>query len=470
MKRKSLLIALVVCGGCDFEVAIGSHDAGNEPQCPDAGRLGEFRFDPTFGDCGRVLFDIGQIDNLDFGVQGASVGSDGKLVVVGIGGRAGNEDLLAVRLLPNGQFDPAFGFDGQVSVDVQGTLESAEGVTHSLDGKIVVVGLTNAAPSEQAVVLRLLEDGRRDPAFADGGLLLLGQAPERLLFNSVLGLPDGRLRCGGHVWSAANPSPDLRMYGLLASGEIDSSFGSAGIVTAKFIGDDFGGLSAVDSSGRLLLAGGGWNGSDLDFEVIRLLADGQLDLSFGAGTGRALVDIGGGDDSCVSVLSQRSGRLICAGAAKLGGHQQATVIALRESGARDLAFGTTGTVQLDWGPESKANTILPLPDGTLLVVGGESNHGGRVAMAILSADGAVQATTLDLVGEANGVAADPATGDLFVVGRTVRQDGDFVVLKLTQRPEPNAIRLNVGCMSTPAGGLLSPMLVLLFLRRRRFFN
>src|SRR5262245_15169325 len=73
-----------------------------------------------------------------------------------------------------------------------------------------------------------------------------------------------------------------------AAGLLDPTFGVGGLVTTRFPSpsDDFGQAVAVDSLGRIVVAGQSHNGSNIygsngDFAVARYTSAGALDLTFG---------------------------------------------------------------------------------------------------------------------------------------------------------------------------------------------
>src|SRR6185369_5549432 len=99
--------------------------------------------------------------------------------------------------------------------------------------------------------------------------------------------PDGKLVISGaHPWPA--DVRDFALVRLLPGGALDSSFDGDGLATA-----DFGMIESARSvivlgDGRLVVAGyrGPVNGNPGDFAVVRFLADGALDTTFGRGGAR----------------------------------------------------------------------------------------------------------------------------------------------------------------------------------------
>ena len=81
-----------------------------------------------------------------------------------------------------------------------------------------------------------------------------------------------------------------------APGDLDVTFGTGGKVTT-FIGsrDDRGLSVAVQSDGKIVVAGYSSNGGNLDIALVRYTSTGALDASFN-GTGKVTTPIGSGTD------------------------------------------------------------------------------------------------------------------------------------------------------------------------------
>jgi len=141
-----------------------------------------------------------------------------------------------------------------------------------------------------------------------------------------------------------------RTLGLEALGEritpaaaaLDPYFATGGTVrTAIGSGDDMRYASVIDSAGRLLVAGYSFNGSNGDFAVIRYNADGALDTSFG-GTGQVVTDVAGSDDSGNAITIDSQGRIIVAGAARVGSNDDFAVMRYNRNGTLDNTFSGDG--------------------------------------------------------------------------------------------------------------------------------
>lgn len=109
------------------------------------------RLDPEFGSGGVVR--LGGETSL----AGLAIQPDGKIVAGGRTGDPNRPNLLAVRLLPTGAFDPGFGAGGRVVADL-GAAAQAAAVALAPDGDILLAGRLSAA-----MMVARLEGGDAEP-------------------------------------------------------------------------------------------------------------------------------------------------------------------------------------------------------------------------------------------------------------------------------------------------------------------
>jgi uncharacterized delta-60 repeat protein len=65
---------------------------------------------------------------------------------------------------------------------------------------------------------------------------------------------------------------------------LDLTFGTGGIVTTPIgSGNDYGRSVAIQTDGKLVVAGYSNNGTNSDFALVRYTTNGALDLTFGTG-------------------------------------------------------------------------------------------------------------------------------------------------------------------------------------------
>src|SRR5207248_8962003 len=98
------------------------------------------------------------------------------------------------------------------------------------------------------------------------------------------------------------PSP-----ALAAPGDLDSTFGTGGKVTTDFGGDDFGRKVAIQTGGKIVVAGEASN----NFALARYNTDGSLDSTFG-GTGKVTPNFGNAREA-FELPIQTDGKIVVSG-------------------------------------------------------------------------------------------------------------------------------------------------------------
>jgi uncharacterized delta-60 repeat protein len=184
----------------------------------------------------------------------------------------------------------------------------------------------------------------------------------------------GRIVAAGYSASGSTQGVALARYN--PNGHLDSSFGEGGEVTTDIAERGLGGPAnsvAIDSRGRIVVAGYGLHGSRGDFALARYWPHGGFDRSF-SGDGRLTTHFkGGGAANSIAIDSRR--RIIA-----VGGGPQVPNFALaryKASGRLDRSFGGNGKVLLDFG-RSSAHSVAIDSRGRIVAVGG--GH-GKFALA-----------------------------------------------------------------------------------------
>lgn len=475
-----LAASLMVLGGlagCAFEVPLGEHDGGSS--CGTFGAAG-LALDPAFGDCGRVRLDVGQVENVAWGVQGMTLDLQGRVVIAGRGGRAGAFDFTAVRLLDDGAPDPTFGVAGVATLDVGTPDDAAQAVLVEPGGAVVLVGGGNSATGDapSSIFARLTATGLADSSFGAGGFIVADVGASRGVCNTVVRrAADGVLICGGHGWDVFPGPTNLQLLARHADGSPDSFFGVASRAAIDFVGgDEFGGAILAEGD-HFFVPTSAWTGASFDFALVRLKELGFADATFSDARGvpgQASLDVEGGADGCVAVLPDQGGA-ICVGTGTMGGQLGGLLVRFTAQGAVDATFGSAGRAPLpQW---TAVNAVLPLAGGNFLIGGALRGSGTNTLLAIqeFTAAGVAlgEPSTLEVSAEGDEVRAlalDPQ-GRLLVFGVAGQGSGDndFFLARLAPPGDPGARRLGVAgaCSTAPAALWAVPWLLLLFRRRPR---
>ena len=233
------------------------------------------------------------------------------------------------------------------------------------------------------------------------------------------------------------------------SGTLDASFASGGkLVEPLMVPPREVNALALSDAGKILAAGSYYNGSNLDFALLRTDADGAYDSAFASG-GKLQLDFG--SDSTADVLALADG-----GAAVAGGNDgNFALLKVTAAGAVDASFGSNGLATADFGGGSRgAVAAFTMDDGGFLLVGG-AFAGGDYRLGVLRLSAAGQ--PLSGFG-ANGKAfyAAPSGWSVLVVQDAVRvPDGKIVVVGYVNTGSDNDVwlaRLNAdGTLDTGFG-------------------
>jgi uncharacterized delta-60 repeat protein len=288
-----------------------------------------------------------------------------------------------------GQLDPSFNYRGRIILtDVgEGTFEAAYAMAVQPDGKIVAVGFSSPAvgPSHDFVLVRYDSTGRIDRQFGDNGRVLTdfsgtGSTEEAfaVAIDSI-----GRIVVAGY--SGSNVDVDFAVARYNPDGTPDTTFNSTGKVLTNFGGDDLGTAVAIDWNDKIVVAGQSNAAGTEDFAVVRYNVDGTLDTTFNA-TGRVLTDVGVGSlDVATAAVIQSDGKIVVGGLSDASGNPYDFSLArYNPNGTLDLTFNATGKVLTDFSGSGSYDVLQALAiqsDGNI-VAAGDSNASGRRSFAV----------------------------------------------------------------------------------------
>lgn len=261
------------------------------------------------------------------------------------------------------------------------------GVTYDQAGNIYALGFTSAGKASTSdysfALAKFLPDGGLDTSFGTGGYAVKNVAEGGQNLEQARGIaiqPDGRIVVSGDADHTVPADPDAGVIGtdtdivlarFNANGTIDESFGTAGVVrhnlndgVVTYRTTDAGMTPQLNNSdslwnmvqttdGKLViharsraagsLADGGVR-TDSDYTLVRLTADGALDLSFG-GTGIVRTDFEQTSASVRAATVLSDGSIVASGyttSEVLGTNaQQPVLYKVRSDGTPDPDFAAT---------------------------------------------------------------------------------------------------------------------------------
>jgi uncharacterized delta-60 repeat protein len=324
--------------------------------------------DITFDVDGKVTTAVGDFDDTATSV---AIQSDGKILVAGYSSRVRNElDFVLTRYNSNGSLDTTFDGDGKVTTDFGG-YSYAYSIAIQSDGKIVVAGSAYNGSNIDFALVRYNADGSLDTTFGIGGKVTTPIGTSSDLGYSVTIQPDGNIVVAGQSWNGSNYDFALTRYN--SNGNLDITFdGDGKVTTAVGSSDDEARGVAIQSDGKIVVAGYTYNGSNYDFALTRYNSDGSLDTTFD-GDGKVTTAVGNFDDAARGVAIQSDGKIVVAG---YSGNVRWDFALTRynSNGSLDTTFDGDGKVTTAVGSfDDVASSVAIQSDGKIVVAGSSSD-------------------------------------------------------------------------------------------------
>jgi uncharacterized delta-60 repeat protein len=361
-------------------------------------------------------------------VYGSHLQSDGKMLVVG-GARPGSsEDFGLARFNADGTLDTAFATNGvyTLNLSVAGTpTDRATAVGVQSDGTIIISGYTRSvSANNNFAVIRLSAAGVRDMTFAGTGVAEHDFAGGNDSAFVMKVLNDDRIVVVGRVNTG---ELDFGVLRLLADGSLDTTFGTNGKTTFS-VGDseDTPNAMLIDSDGKILIGGVSANaGGTYRATLIRLNANGSLDGTFATGGVLTFNTPSSTHDTIRGIALQSDGKIVVCGYSYSIGTENAFIARFTTSGAFDTTFNSIGYRMIDMGSTiDHLNSVVIQADGKI-VAGGQYRNGSNVmdsALVRVTSAGAMDAT----FGNSGITIVSLETGNDKIVGLGLQASGLIV--------------------------------------------
>ena len=294
--------------------------------------------DAGFGAGGIVTTAFGGLADVG---KGITLQADGKILVTGLSHNGTDYDFALVRYNSNGSLDGSFGAGGKVTTGI-GADDQAVDVAVQTDGKILVSGDSFNGANNDFALVRYNANGSLDASFGTGGKVTtdFGLSVDKGVRFTLQ--PDGKILLAGQSHNGSDYDFALARYNT--DGSLDIGFGTGGKVTTMIgTGNDLAYNVAVQADGKIVISGDSDNGSDDDFAVVRYNSDGTLDGSFGTG-GMVTTAVGAGTDKARAFALQSDGKILLAGFSNNGSDNDIAVVRYNSDGTLDTQFDTTNTL------------------------------------------------------------------------------------------------------------------------------
>jgi uncharacterized delta-60 repeat protein len=339
--------------------------------------------DNTFGTNGIVVTPVGTGDEYGLCI---AIQADGKILLAGYSGNSGNEDIALVRYNVNGTLDTSFDSDGKVLTPIGAGTDAAWSLTIQQDGKILLGGWSNDGSQDNFALVRYNTDGSLDANFDGDGKVVTPVGRGGSSGRGVAVQSDGKIVLAGIASNGGNA--DFAVVRYNNNGSLDTGFANNGkAITAVGNSTDYAYSVAIQADGKIVVAGYSYSGSNADFAIVRYNPNGTIDTGFD-GDGKVIASIGSGNDYALKVAVQTDGKLVVVGSAAIGSSSDIAVVRLNPDGSFDSTFSDDGKLTTLVSPTSDASwDVVVEPNGRILVAGW-SQIGARYDFTLLRYVGA----------------------------------------------------------------------------------
>ncbi|RPJ23986.1 MAG: hypothetical protein EHM33_19275 [Chloroflexi bacterium] len=276
--------------------------------------------DTTFGTNGVATAGVDN-DNFSISFRDLAIQPDGKIVVVGTMETTGNQSFYIIaRFNENGVLDEDFRVKILDNSEFPGGMISeCEAVALQSDGRIILSGDMIPYDGEDSITLARFATGPDpwlDPTFGTNGhgTVVTPLANFRHGWGALAIQADDKIVIAGTVTeSYSNLNENLVLARYTSNGALDITLAGSGIVITDLGQNEVGNDLAIQSDGKILVAGKSYNETSSDFLLVRYNSNGSLDTSFGD-AGKVISDFGGSADAAWGMALQPDGKILAAGA------------------------------------------------------------------------------------------------------------------------------------------------------------
>ncbi len=393
--------------------------------------------DLGFGGNGIVTTEIGSSNDI---ARSVAIQSDGKIVVAGHGYNIIKDDFALVRYNPDGSLDRSFGSNGIVTTAVGSNSNHGHSVAIQSDEKIVAAGWSYNGINKDFALVRYNPNGSLDESFGSAGIVTTAIGSDSDYAQSVAIQSNGKIVVAGYSRIGINNDFALVCYN--PNGSLDSSFGSAGIVTTSIgSGNAYAQSVAIQSDGKIVVTGYSSNdGYIINFTLVRYNPDGSLNTSFGSG-GIVTTEVGKYSSYAKSVIIQSDGKIVAAGNSNSNDKDDFALVRYNPDGSLDSNFGSAGIVTTAIGSSSDiANSVAIQSNGKIVAAGYSDNNGNNdFALVRYNPDGSLDTgfssdgivtTAIGSSGDIANSVAIQADGKIVAVGYSYNGiDEDFALVR-----------------------------------------
>jgi uncharacterized delta-60 repeat protein len=300
--------------------------------------------DTEFGGDGRFSLEI---DN-EANIYSVAISDEGKIIIAGSTTDYQDYKMLLIQVNPDGSIDNSFGTNGVVTINVGQVDKNKADYIFDVDtdtnGNIIVAGSSlDTAYFNMPTLVRFTPTGQLDETFGTNGVVTIQAINGENVFDCVKIQNDGKIVAAGHY------SQGLIWFVLLVArynedGTLDTEFGDGGIIKYSYsnVDDEAFGLD-ITPTGNIVIAGFvGSQSYNYDAYIVQFKNNGQIDSTFG--TNGVIIEDYGNFDVAEDIKVLDNGKIVVVGETGEGppnGYDLA-VWTYNSDGTPDLSFGQNG--------------------------------------------------------------------------------------------------------------------------------
>jgi uncharacterized delta-60 repeat protein len=349
--------------------------------------------DLSFGTNGKVITNIGSLYDE---ITAIAVQSDGKIVVAGYSYPISYPDFAIARYLSNGTLDNSFGTNGIVTTSVCSLHDYGNSMAIQSDGKIIIAGTTQDSIKGYSVVAvaRYNSNGTLDINFGNNGIVTTSVGSFNDYGNALALQSNGDITVAGTTEINNNGSKQMFAIRYHSSGIPDLAFNYDGIALTNFE-DSLASCSTIliQNDNKIVLAGNSVNNGNPNFAIARFNIDGSPDNTFNT-DGKDTISISATINYCNSIALQSNGKIVMAGYSHNGFTTDFTLVRYKTNGIIDSTFGANGIVTNAIGNSAnEINSIVIQSDDKILAAGYSKNDNSYdFALARYTINGSIDIT------------------------------------------------------------------------------
>lgn len=344
--------------------------------------------------------------------------NSGDIIVAG----SANQKIGIAKYLNNGNSDIAFGNNGKIIDYVGNAMDEAEKILLQPDGKIIsLIKILNGANYGVAVLRSANASGSDDLSFGNNGIFKFFIPNNDIEPKSMFIQQDGKIVITGIIKDELNGIYDFITIRVNSNGTLDNSFGTNGFVQTDYSFSSFDQANSVVvlNDGSILISGV----AEFGFAMLKYDSNGMLDNNFGI-NGKVMTNIGSNYSYGTDMAIQSNGKIIVAGYTYNGTDNDIALVRYNTDGSIDNTFGTNGIVTHDILNISNTTRSIKIQADGKIVIAADNFDGtyNDMLLARYNSNG-----TIDNTFNTSGYVVSGLSNNDYANSLLIQSDGKIVV-------------------------------------------